>query len=375
MKILEVNVDDIGNGGVFSLVRNVIRNKPAGAVVDIAAIEPFERKENIDELARLGCSVHYVGRQGSKALKQFYVFRNVKRLVRDGGYTVVHIHSDVANKLLVSALAARAASCRKVFLHSHATGVDGNRRLLKRIFHYACRPILKCVGTDFLTCSDLAARWMFPNVKAEDVKMVKNGVDLEKFRFSESVRTDVRRRLGIENKLVIGHVGRFAYQKNHDYLIDVFRELRETDKSATLLLVGEGALKEDVMTKVQEYGLTDSVIFYGASNNVPELFMAMDVFVLPSHFEGLPIVGVEAQAAGLPCLFADTISRDTQVAQCVDFLPITHDAIGLWVEKIEDMKEMGRKDNTAVMSEAGFSIRETVVNLWSLYSKQEKSKR
>lgn len=369
MKILEVNVDDIGNGGVFSLVRNVIRNKPAGAVVDIAAIEPFERQENIDELASHGCTVHYVGRQGSKALKQFYVFRNVKRLVRDGGYTVVHIHSDVANKLLVSALAARFAGCKKVFLHSHATGVDGNRRLLKRIFHYACRPLLKFVGTDFLTCSDLAARWMFPNVKAEDVKMVKNGVDLEKFKLSESVRADVRRRLGIENRFLIGHVGRFAYQKNHDYLIDVFRKLRETDKSATLLLVGEGDLKENVMAKVQEYGLTDTVIFYGASSNVSELFMAMDVFVLPSHFEGLPIVGVEAQASGLHCLFADTISRDTKVVANVDFLPITHDAIGLWVERIEAMKKNSRNDSTAAMSEAGFSIRETVVNLWSLYSR------
>lgn len=369
MKILEVNVDDIGNGGVFSLVRNVIRNKPAGAVVDIAAIEPFERQENIDELASLGCTVHYVGRQGSKALKQFYVFRNVKRLVRDGGYTVVHIHSDVANKLLVSALAARAAGCRKVFLHSHATGVDGNRRLLKRIFHYACRPLLKYIGTDFLTCSDLAARWMFPNVKADEVKMVKNGVDLEKFRPSESVLADVRHRLGVENGFVIGHVGRFAYQKNHDYLVDVFRKLRETDKSATLLLVGEGDLKENVMAKVQEYGLADSVIFYGASNNVSDLFMAMDIFVLPSHFEGLPIVGVEAQAAGLPCIFADTISRDTKVVSNVDFLPITHDALDQWVEKIEAMKNSGRSDNTAAMTEAGFSIRETVVNLWSLYSK------
>ncbi len=369
MKILEVNVDDIGNGGVFSLVRNVIRNKPAGAVVDIAAIEPFERHENIDELASLGCSVHYVGRKGSKALKQFYAYSNVKRLVRSGGYTVVHVHSDVANKLLVSALAARAAGCRKIFLHSHATGVDGNRRLLKRIFHYACRPFLKYVGTDFLTCSDLAARWMFPNVKVDDVKMVKNGVDLEKFRFSESVRADVRRRLGIENRFVIGHVGRFAYQKNHDYLIDLYRELHERDKSATLLLVGEGALMESAEAKVQELGLAESVIFYGASNNVSELFMAMDVFVLPSHFEGLPIVGVEAQAAGLPCLLADTISRDTRIAPCVDFLPITHESLGLWVDKIEEMKKEGRRDNTAVMSEAGFSIRETVVNLWSLYSR------
>ncbi len=369
MKILEVNVDDIGNGGVFSLVRNVIRNKPAGAVVDIAAIEPFERQENIDELRDLGCTVHYVGRLGSKALKQFFVFRNVKRLVRDGGYSVVHIHSDVANKLLVSALAARFAGCPKIFLHSHATGVDGNRRLLKRIFHYACRPFLKYIGTGFLTCSDLAARWMFPNVKTADVKMVKNGVDLEKFRLLESTRIEVRNRLGIADRFVVGHVGRFAYQKNHDYLIDVFRKLRELDSSATLLLVGEGALKESVISKVQEYGLSDNVIFYGASDNVSELFMAMDVFVLPSHFEGLPIVGVEAQASGLPCLFADTISRDTKVASDVDFLPITQDALGQWVEKIEEMKKEGRKDNTAVMSEAGFSIRETVVNLWSLYSK------
>ncbi len=367
MKILEVNVDDIGNGGVFSLVRSVIHNKPEGAVVDIAAIEQFERTENVKELASVGCTVHYVGRQGSKALKQFYVFQNVKRLVRDGGYDVVHIHSDVANKLLVSALAARAAGCGKILLHSHATGVDGNKRLLKRIFHSVCRPFLKHLGTGFLTCSDLAGQWMFPNVKADDIKMVNNGIDLDKFRLDEEKRKEIRQSLGVEDKFVIGHVGRFAYQKNHNYLIDIFRAVHEHDASAVLLLVGEGTLMDGIKAKVAELGLSDSVIFYGVSDKVFELFMAMDVFVLPSHFEGLPIVGVEAQAAGLPCLFADTISRDTKITQAVDFLPIDSDAVAAWVEKIECFKALGRQNNTEAMRSAGFSIKDTVACLWKLY--------
>lgn len=367
MRVLEVNVDDIGNGGVFSLVRSIIRNKPDGAMVDIASIEQFENPDNIKDLASCGCTVHYVGRNGSKFLKQFYVFRNVKGLVRDGGYDVVHIHSDVANKLLVSAIAARIAGCKKILLHSHATGVDGNHRFLKRIFHYACCLFLKYIGTDYLTCSDLAGRWMFPNVKPADVHMVNNGIDLEKFRISEEKRVEVRRSLGVEDKFVIGHVGRFAYQKNHEYLIDIFKSVRERDASAVLLLVGEGALMDGIKAKVAELGLSDSVIFYGVSDKVYELFMAMDVFVLPSHFEGLPIVGVEAQAAGLPCLFADTISRNTKIAQAVDFLPIDSDSVPVWTSKIEAFKAIGRCDNTEIMRSAGFSIKDTVTNLWCLY--------
>lgn len=371
MKILEVNVDDIGMGGVFSLVRSVIMNKQAGATVDIAALEPFENPANEEALAEQGCTVHYVGRLGSKILKQFHIYRNVKRLAEDEGYDVVHIHADVANKLLVSALAARSAGCKKIIVHSHATDVDGNRRWLKKIFHCVCRPLLPLLCTDFLTCSDLAAKWMFPSVPKEKIVMVNNGINLEKFRFSDEMRVAIRAQLGLLEKFVVGHVGRFAYQKNHDFLIDIFKAAHDSCPNAVLLLVGEGDLMPEIKEKVDMLGLADSVVFYGVSHSVQDLFQAMDVFVLPSHFEGLPIVGVEAQSSGLPCLFSDRITREADVIGNSTFLPIGSEAVMQWRDKIVELQSFERKDVSEDMRKAGFSISDTVSTLWGIYQEKK----
>lgn len=368
-KILQVNVDDIGMGGVFALVRNVVRLRPPGAVVDIAAIEPFERSANVELLRNCGCTVHYVGRSGSKVLKNVAAFLNLRKLLANNRYDAVHIHADVANKLLVSACAAKLAGCRKIIVHSHASGVDGDNRRLKMVLHRVCRRLLRYVATDYLSCSDLATEWMFPNVGRERVVMIRNGVDLERFRYSPSVRAKLREELGMGDKLVVGHVGRFAYQKNHDYLIDVFRALRSVRPDAVLLLIGEGPLEKDVRAKVVALGLGEYVIFGGVCPNISELMQAMDVFVLPSHFEGLPIVGVEAQAAALPCVFSDKISRKAKICADVEFLPIEASAVASWVAAIGQMAANCRKDSYDTMRRAGFSIEDTVSSLWKVYEK------
>lgn len=373
MKILEVNVDDIGMGGVYSLVRNVIKNRPADAKVDMLAIsESFENPANEAELASYDCKVFFAGFSGNKIIKQAIVFRNIYRIVKAGGYSAAHIHSDVSNYLLIPALAIRAAGCKKILLHSHSSGIDGsngNRRGLKMIIHKVCRRLLKYIGTDFLACSDLAARWMFPNVDNSSVVIVKNGIDLEKFRFSETTRMKVRVELGIEDKFVIGHVGRFSYVKNHEFIIDVFKMVAEHEPKAVLLLVGEGELEQAIRQKVASLGLTDRVIFYGVSHAANELFQAMDVCVLPSHFEGFPIVGIEAQASGLPCVFSDHITRQANVSGNVDFLPITPDAENSWADKILSPRTIDRASVSDTMRKAGFSINDTVADLWKLYTR------
>lgn len=369
-KILQVNVDDIGMGGVFALVRNIVRLRPPGAVVDIAAIEPFERSANVELLRNCGCTVHYVGRGGSKVLKNVAAFLNLRKLLATRQYDAVHIHADVANKLLVSACAAKLAGCRRVIVHSHASGVDGGNRRLKKMLHLACRRLLRYVATDYLSCSDLATEWMFPNVGRQRVVLIRNGVNLERFRYSQAVRAKLREELGIDGKLVVGHVGRFAYQKNHDYLVDIFNALHSERPDAVLLLVGEGPLEKEVRTKVDASGLGESVIFCGVRPNISDLMQAMDVFVLPSHFEGLPIVGVEAQAAALPCVFSDKISRKAKICADVDFLPIEDSTVASWVASIERLASNRREDSYDTMRRAGFSIENTVSSLWRVYEKQ-----
>ncbi|OWV26221.1 multidrug MFS transporter [Fibrobacter sp. UWB1] len=367
MKVLEINVDDIGMGGVFSLVRNVIAHRPSDMQIDIAAIELFEKEENLKALEKLGCHVHYIGFAKSKLMKQFIVFFRLICLIKKEKYSCVHIHADVANKLFVSALASRIAGIRKIILHSHAAGVDGRNRFLKRIYHKSCRYFLKFLADECLACSDLAAEWMFPNVKKSKIRMVNNGIDLDRFRFNHQIRDNVRKKMGLEKAFVVGHVGRFAYQKNHDYLVDVFARLKMSVPQARLLLIGEGELKETVERKVSQKGLSDSVVLYGVSNDIPSLMMAMDVFVLPSHFEGLPIVGVEAQATGLPVIFSDCITKSAKLSSNVYYLPINKDSIQNWVDMIIKSLKTDRNAAYEELFNRGFDIRHTTQSLVKIY--------
>lgn len=368
MKVLEINVDDIGMGGVFSLVKNIIKHRPSNVEIDIAAIESFEKKENVAELKKNGCSVYYVGFSKGKIVKQLAIFFNLIKLLKKNKYTCVHIHSDVSYKLLVSALASKVAGVKKIVLHSHAAGVDGQHRMFKLICHKFCRRFLKLLADVYLSCSDLAAKWMFPNINQSKIMIVKNGIDLESFKFNLKTRESVRNKMSFEQSFVVGHVGRFAYQKNHDYLVDVFERLRKKIPNARLLLVGIGELQDEIIRKVTQKGLADSVVFYGMSNDIASLMMAMDAFVLPSHFEGLPIVGVEAQAAGLPVFFSDCITETAALTANVAFLPITQESMDEWVDAVAASKPIDRNQGYFELQEKGFDIKDTTKMLMDVYT-------
>ena len=370
MKVLEVNVDDVGLGGVYALVNSVIRNKPEGLKLDIACIAEFENPNNIERLKALGTDVHYVGTRGPRWTRPSAYYKNTLRLLRDGGYDCVHIHGDVAYLLLIFAKAARRAGVKRIILHSHAAGIDGGSRRLKAALHRLCRGALLRCATDFAACSDRAAAWMYPRLDVSRVKMVKNGVELERFAYDPAMRARIRGELKLEDAFVVGHVGRFAYQKNHEYLLDAFAAMRRRLESARLLLVGEGVLFDEIRAKAARLGLERDVIFYGASNDVGKLMQAMDLLALPSRFEGLPVVGVEAQAAGLPVLFSDRVTRQAELTARVRFLPIDAASVESWGEAAREAAEGPGWDRAADcerVRQAGFTIQDTVRAFLALY--------
>lgn len=366
-KILEVNVDDKGLGGVYALVKNVIMNTPGNITIDIAAWEMFENPDNIEILKQYGCTTYYIGYHGNKFLKQLYCLNNIIKLIKKEKYEYVHIHSDVANKMLIAAIAAKAAGVPHIILHSHASDVDGTHRKMKRIIHKMCRRFLKYVGTDLISCSDLASSWMFPNVPIDAVKQIRNGVNLNKFRFDPVIRKKQRQILRVENKLVIGHVGRFAYQKNHEYLINIFEDVQKKIPDAILLLIGEGPLLKNIKSLCEKKNILASVIFYGTSDTVNDLMQAMDVFLLPSHFEGLPIVGVEAQASGLPVIFSDKITKEAALTKDAAYLPVGEKDLSLWSEKIAEFAKNKRKDTFCELEKSGFTLENTITDFLNLY--------
>lgn len=372
ISVLEVNVDDLYSGGVFSLIRNVIINKNNDIKIDIASVERFKEEQNIREFNNYGSSVYYIGCKGNILKKHFFCYFKLKKLIRTQSYDYIHIHADVASKLLVFALAAKHEENHNIVLHSHASGVDGKYRIIKYIVHKVCSPFLRTLGANYIACSDYAAQWMFPNIPKDQIGIIKNGIDLGKFRFSESMRQEIRATLGLKQEILLGHVGRFAYQKNHEYLISIMREVNARGLNAKMIFVGEGPDKNKIKKLVKSEQLEGSIIFYGTSYRVDKLFQAMDIFLLPSHFEGLPIVGVEAQASGLPVLFSDQITKEAKLTAPVKFLPIQKRFVSKWVKEIENFSKFIRRDTHQELKEKGYDIQDTIDCFLDLYRTREK---
>lgn len=377
-RVLECNVDDIGKSGVYSLVRNVIihNDKDSEVDIDIACINPFEDQNDIDELRKYHSNVYFVGADfvgadNSKIMRYINVYRKTKVLLQRQHYDCVHIHSDISFKVYPFLKAAKAAGVNKIIVHSHASSIDGKYRRIKNVLHHHYKRYISENATELVSCSDVAAQWMFDNDKQNDVKIINNGIDLQKFAFNPAVRKRVRQELKLQDdEFVIGHVGRMAYQKNHKFLVQVFSEFHKRHPNSKLLLVGEGPLKSEIQAEVEQLSLQDAVIFYGISNNVSDLYQAMDVFALPSRFEGLPISGVEAQASGMPVIFADTITKEAAITNNCQFVPIVGDDVILkWVNQLSNFIGHKRRDTIGEMAAKGFSIKYTINQFLSLYTK------
>lgn len=371
IKVLEINVDDQGNSGVYNLIRNVIMHKPDDIQIDLAAIEPFDYQSNIEELNHYGSNVYYVGYKGNKLKKQKVIQSNLINLLQKNQYDCVHIHSDVAYKVYVYASAAKKAGCQNIIMHSHATDAEQPHRNLKIFMHKMTRNKLKKYGTVFAACSKLAAEWMYPNIPEKDIRIIYNGVDLNAFRFNEETRNRIRSQYHINaDTTVIGHVGRFSYQKNHEYLLKIFQKFHEDVPDSRLLLLGDGKDMAHIRQMVKDMHLEDAVIFTGIQKNASEYYQAMDVFVLPSRFEGFPIVGVEAQASGLPVLFSDAITKEAGLCSHTVFLPIDEASLPQWIDQIKQNMNYDPKERYKAadqLKQMKFDISDTEEEFINLY--------
>ncbi len=200
---------------------------------------------------------------------------------------------------------------------------------------------------------------------------MRNAIDVQRFRFDPVKRERVRNELGVTDKFVMGHIGRFMHQKNHAFLVDVFYEVYQRRKDAVLLLVGEGELLEQIRDKVKRMGITDAVIFYGSSRDTGELYPAMDLFCLPSFYEGVPVVAIEAQGNGLPVLVSDKVSQEAKLQNDYTIVPLSLPA-GVWAVKALSCRERGkmRESGFSEVRETGFSIENASEQIKDYYLKR-----
>ena len=318
------------SGGIESFLHNVIMEMDMSQLeIDIAASQICESVFTSD-LKEKGVGFYELSGSQRKLGRNHKMFR---QLLKERQYDVVHLNIFQGLSLYYAYLAKKAGVKVRI-AHGHNSALRRSRtRWLKLALHNMSKSLLAENATDYWACSRLAAEFMFPRDVVEKYEFIPNGIDIEKFRFNDEVRKKVRKDLGIEGKLVIGNVGRLCYQKNQENLIEVFAKLQSERPESVLLLVGEGEMKAELQQQVEKLGIADKVLFYGVTDKVEQLLWAMDIFVFPSRFEGLGIVAVEAQAAGLPVICSDGVPNEAVVSDLVQKVDL-RSGVDSWVESI-----------------------------------------
>lgn len=267
-------------------------------------------------------------------------YLQTKALIRKEGYDMVYLNISTALAFPVL-MAAHNCGVKRILVHSHSSGFDiasAWKRKLMTLLHRLCKGFVRRNATEFLSCSDKAAQWMFPKdiVDGGKVRYIQNVADVGRFAFDPQKREQLRQELGLMGRYVVGAVGNISYTKNYPFLLEAFAQAAAQDSALSLVILGGGSQREAAEQKARELALTDRVHFLGQVNAALGYMSAFDLFVLPSHFEGMPIVSVEAQCAGLPCIFSENITKQAQITPNCRFLPIDDPA--LWAEEILRMK-------------------------------------
>ena len=247
---------------------------------------------------------------------------------------------------------------KKRIIHAHNSGNETSK--LRGIFHYLNKTRLSQYATDYWSCSMVASEYFYNEniINSPKHHIINNAIQTKDYAFDEAVRNEIRKEYKLEDKYVIGHVGRFQYQKNHEFLVDVFNEYLKLDNKAVLMLVGQGEGEEAIRQKVADLGIAGNVMFMGVRSDVNKLLQAMDIFVLPSHFEGLGMVLIEAQAAGLPCITSKAVVPDVvNITGNVDFVSLD-DGAAIWTEAVNNdlKKNIDRTEGAKLLTEAGYDI-------------------
>lgn len=315
IRVLHIGFTE-NRGGIESfamnLYRNIDRNKiQFDFLVYNDVIMPYE-----DEILELGGKV-YKNSYRRKDPKRYT--KNFIKFLKDQDYDFVHFHRTNIWDLDYLWM-AKMAGVKKRILHSHSSGYINKSNPIKKILEKINKLNLDKLANIYLACSKNSGEWMFDS---SNYKIIYNGIDYDKFNFSIKNREKIRNHLNIKDTdILIGHVGTFLEVKNHDFIIDLYINIFKENHNYKLLLVGEGGLRGKMMQKCIELNMQDNVIFTGSISNLNEFFSAMDLFILPSKFEGLPLVGIEAQANGLPVIFSNKITREVKLNDNVFYLDI-----------------------------------------------------
>lgn len=298
--------------------------------------------------------------------KLFKYQRKLKKMLKNGEYEIVHSHINTMSIFPLFAAMRAGVKIRIAHSHSITNPIEKKRNFIKQIL----RPFSKIFATHYMCCSEVTGRWLFGNrtYNCDKVYLLNNAITIHDFVYNEKIRKDKRNELHIkDDTLVIGHIGRFVNTKNHKFLIEIFNEVHKKEPKSILLLAGQGPLINKIQEMVNSMKLSNVVKFLGQRLDANELYQAFDVFVLPSLYEGLPVVGVEAQTSGLLCVFSDEMTKEAKILDSTTFMSLSNSAEE-WAKVILDSIKTHKRTNTMEeVSKKGYDIKNEVSKLENKY--------
>ena len=361
VRVLQVFAE-MNRGGAETMIMNLYRNIDRSKIQFDFIVHTEEKCAFDEEIVSLGGSIYYIPRysgknhlQYKKAWNVFFEEHPQYKLIHGHVRSTAAIYLNIAKKYNLLTIS-----------HSHSiSSGKGISALVKNILQYPIRNI----ADHLVACSQEAGEWLFGKkaCSQDNFFILNNAIEVNSFVFNSEIRVKKREEFNLKEKFVIGHVGRLIPLKNHEFLIDTFKEVHDINKSAVLLLVGEGELQEHLKKKVNKLGLNENVIFAGARFDVHEILQAMDVFVFPSLYEGLGIVLIEAQASGLPCVVTETIPKEAIVTSLVKTVSLRGERKE-WVNIIHQYSTGYERKNTLKdIKNVGFDVQDSSIWLQEFY--------
>lgn len=367
-------IDRLLWGGIQGLVYDILKhNDNQRMKIDILNLDDGKEYPLTNTLKEMGINVYQLKNTWIRTLFDFpnYFEQIDKFFAAHHDYDVVHMHSSSKNYYILKAAKKYGIPVRVA--HAHSTGFMSHNPVSILVGNLMKYPLKHC-ATHRCGCSQMACEWLFgkSSVEQGNAIVIPNAIYSASFLYNEKIRNEVRKEFQLENKFVIGNVGRMERPKNHDFLIDIFTEITKVKKDAFLLLIGTGSLQTNIKQKVSTLGLTDKVRFLGFRNDCNRIMQAMDSFVFPSLFEGLSVVLIEAQASGLPVFVSDSTTRDVSYSPEIKFMSLQQPA-ELWADTIVKKGQIIRKDMSEEIKKAGFEIQNMIDNFYRMYTSQPKN--
>ena len=357
VKVLVVNTVTYRRNGITGVIFNLYKQIDRSKIqMDFVATDHDTEPWAKDYIAENGSKLFQFDKSYS------HIWDYIVKLAKCAkGYDVVHVHGN-SSSMAFEMLAAKFAGVDKRIAHSHNTTCSSPKldKMLRPFFYTLCN----CR----LACGEAAGKWLFGN---RDFLVINNGIDTEAYRFRNESRVKEREKLGLSDEFVIGHVGRLNEQKNQSYLLEIISKLKDKNSRIKLILIGDGALEQQLTEKATELGISNEVVFVGAVNNVNELINAVDVIVMPSLYEGLPLTLVEEQANGLTCIVSDVITKEADLSGNLQFVSLSRSpdewAALISKENYDKSRAKMSADSIQLIRKNGYDIGESVGILTRVY--------